>query len=249
MLHVVIMLAMGLAGTAMADSAPVPQKPIDRYREPAAVDVQRQQQLIERALKDGDAMANSQGFLDTLQEERARAAVVPDTFPANKLELPADVENQRWADRFNELEAKANEAAHNPLDGSRVMLVFASFSLPTSTLKTLAAEAKKAGGVVVFRGPKDDDLMAMRKALVGLGEGFAIDPTLFQRFGVKEVPAFVLPVDPVMPCNPNGCPPGRFVKVAGNVTLDAALDYINTHAQTPDAKRLSNDLLTRLREQ
>lgn len=249
MLRVVMILALGLTGVAMAESAPGPRKPVEGYREPSAVEVQQQQQLIQQGLKDAEVMAQSQAFKDTLQEERARAAVIPNVLPPNKLELPAEVENQRWADRFNELEAKANEAAHTPLDGSRVTLVFASFSLPTATLKTLAAEAKKAGGVVVFRGLKDDDFMAMRKALAGLGEGFAIDPTLFQRFAIKEVPAFVLPIDPVMPCNPNGCPEGRFVKVAGNVTLDAALDYINTHAQTPDAKTLSSVLLKRLREQ
>lgn len=251
MLRVVMVLGLtvSLAGVAMADPAPASQKtPIDRYQEPNAALLLQQRELIDRSLKEGEILHKSQSFKDTLQEERARAAVVPNAFPSNKLELPADVQNQRWADRFNELEAQANHAAHTPLDGSHVVLVFASFSLPEATLKTLAAQAKKAGGIVVFRGLKNDDFIEMRKALAGLGEGFAIDPTLFQRFNIESVPAFVLPVDPVMPCNPDGCPTGRHAKVAGNVTLEAALDYINTNSQTEGAKTLSSDFLKRLRE-
>lgn len=246
MLHVLrLAVLMGLAGVASAQPSTAAQK--DTYREPTAAELSKQQQLIENGMKDGESYYQSQPFKDLLQDMRQRAAVVPNTLPGNKLELPSDVENQRWADRFNDLENQANKAPHAPI-GSNAPMVFVSFSLPEATIKTLAAEAAKIGGVLVFRGLKNDDFRVMRQALAGLGEGFAIDPTLFQRFKISDVPVFVVPVDPVLPCNDSGCQNGRFVKLAGNVTLDAALDYMSIHTQDADAKKLSNDLLMRLRE-
>lgn len=218
------------------------------YREPTAGELEQQQRNVQSGLQQGEVYYQDETFRDKLSEQRARMELVPSTSPANKLEVPPEVMGQKWADAFNKLEQQATDTAAAPAKGATAPLVFASLSLPRDTLKLLAADAVRSGGAVIFRGLKQDDFRLMRAELSGLGEGFAIDPTMFLRFGITEVPSFVLPVDPVVPCNPNGCPPIRFVKVSGNVTVEAALEYIRINSQDPEAKALADSVLTKLRE-
>lgn len=58
----------------------------------------------------------------------------------------------------------------------------------------------------------------------------AIDPTLFERFGVDKVPAFVLPLDALAPCTPDGCAVPAHLKVAGDVSLAYALSFMAREA-------------------
>lgn len=218
------------------------------YREPSEAEINRQQGFVDENLKKGEDYFSGQTFKDSLATERAKISTLPSTLPGNRLDMPPDVMTQKWADRFNEMEAQANQAAKAPLKGDNTPMVFASLSMPREALKQLAAEAHRAGGVVIFRGLKDDDFIAMRKELVGLGEGFAIDPTLFARFAIVDVPTFVLPVEPVMPCDDSGCPAVNHVKVSGNVTLDGALDYMRLNSSEKRAKELADNYLKRLRD-
>lgn len=218
------------------------------YREPTAAELSAQQQYIAEGLQKGEGYFGSQQFQDKLAEERLKVQIVPNTFTSNKLEVPADVINQKWADRFNEMEAQAGKAVTSTMKGKNGPIIFASLSMPRETLKALAAEANRAGGAVVFRGIKNDDFVAMRQELTGLGEGFGIDPTLFTRFNVKAVPAFLLPIDPILPCEESGCPASRYALVSGNVTLEAALEYLAVKSVESGAKEHAENLLTRLRE-
>ncbi len=247
MLHVVrLFLFLTLLLPVINEAA---ERPVaDRYQEPSAALLQQQQELMQNGMKGADAFYQDKTFLDSLATERQRAQAVPNNFKPGRLDMPENVRNQTWADRFNEMEAKANEAVKEGAIGSQAILIFVSFSLPEATIKSLAAEAKRAGGVLVFRGLKGDDLIQMRKALTGMGEGFAIDPTLYRRFSIEKVPTFVLPVDPIIPCNSEGCEPGRHVSVAGNVTLEAALEFMSTNAKTDGSVAITNEALMRLRK-
>jgi type-F conjugative transfer system pilin assembly protein TrbC len=69
-----------------------------------------------------------------------------------------------------------------------------------------------------------------------------IDPTLFDRFGVKQVPAVVLVPGGACVADVRACPKvtPAHVHVAGDVTLDYALDYIaRSH---PESRTLANTL-------
>jgi conjugal transfer pilus assembly protein TrbC len=239
-----ILVITTLAGASNAED----KKAFVDYREPTAAELTAQQQFITEGLQKGEGYFGSQQFQDKLAEERLKAQIVPNTFTSNKLEVPSDVINQKWADRFNEMEAQAGKAITSSMKGKDGPIIFASLSMPSETLKALAAEANRAGGAVVFRGIKNDDFVAMRQALAGLGEGFGIDPTLFTRFNVKAVPAFLMPIEPILPCEENGCPPSRHAMVSGNVTLEGALEYIAVKSSEAGAKDLAENLLKRLRE-
>lgn len=242
MLRPVMVLALAVSTVALA------QDGMTTYREPSAAELKQQGEYVTNELKKGEAYYKSEAFSGKLLEERTKAMKVPDTLPGNKLEVPPEVLNQKWAGAFNGLEEKAMEAAKKGQSGPLAPFAFASLSMPKDSLKNLARDAVKAGGGVVFRGLKNDDFKAMRAELQGMGEGFVIDPTMYQRFGITEVPAFVMPVEPIAPCNPNGCPPVRFVKVTGNVTVEAALEYIRINSNEPDAKALADGFLKKLRE-
>lgn len=246
MLRLVIAAALLAASAALAEE---PQGGIITFREPTEGELQQQQAYMRDNLQKGEGYFSSKAFEDSLKSERAKVYQVPDNAPGYRVDMPAGVMSQSWADRFNEVEAKANDMAKNPLQGNRTLIVFASLSMPRETLKALAADARKVGGAVVFRGLKNDDFVAMRKELQGLGEGFAIDPTLYQRFAVEEVPTYVLPVEPLMPCDINGCPPSRYMKLVGNVSVDGALDYMRLNSAEPGGRDIADTYLKKLRNE
>lgn len=145
------------------------------------------------------------------------------------------------------------------LGGNREpLLVFISESVPRESLRRLARQAADVGAPLVLRGVVRGDFRAtaefMRDILGEPGEEEAesskpralIDPTLFARFDVRQVPAVVLTpggacVAGIRIC-PDATPP--HVHVAGDVTLDYALAHIaRTH---PDARSVADALLARL---
>jgi type-F conjugative transfer system pilin assembly protein TrbC len=73
-----------------------------------------------------------------------------------------------------------------------------------------------------------------------------IDPTLFDRFDVKQVPAVVLVPGGACVVGVRACPKvtPAHVHVVGDVTLDYVLDHIaRTH---PESRTLANSLHARL---
>jgi conjugal transfer pilus assembly protein TrbC len=123
-------------------------------------------------------------------------------------------------------------------------LIFVSFSMPEDTLRSLLLEAAVTGSPVLLRGLAENSMQrtaARLGELVGIenhGEtntgkttpSVAIDPTLFERFGVDKVPTFVLPLSAAAPCTPEGCPVPEHLKIAGDVSLDYALGVMAREA-------------------
>lgn len=218
------------------------------YREPKTAELQRQQTNADEQLQKGEGYFYSQAFKDSLSSDRAKIYQVPDNLPGNRLDMPEGALSQNWSDRFNELETQANKAVTATPKSDMPLMIFASLSMPTETLKELAADAHRVGGVVVFRGLKNDDFIEMRKELAMLGEGFAIDPTLFTRFGITEVPTFVLPLEALMACEVDGCPPVRHIRVSGNVRLEGALDYMRINSREVGASDAANALMARMKD-
>lgn len=122
-------------------------------------------------------------------------------------------------------------------DGDPPPLVFISFSMPDDSLRALLRDAERTGSPLVLRGMVDN---SMKRTVERIGEllgtgkpgkdvidgpasSLAIDPTLFERFGVDKVPAFVLPLDATAPCTPSGCPVPDHLRLAGDVSLAYAL--------------------------
>lgn len=217
------------------------------YREPTEGDIQKQQAIIDSEGRKGGVLYESPEFGVLIGKERKKIEQVKPLLP-NKIELPEELKNQQWAAAFDQVEIAAGEMPTEAPGATYGPLVFASLSVGKENLKVLAADAQKGQGAVLFRGVKNDDFRAMRAELAGMGEGFVIDPTLFKRFDITEVPTIVLPLEPVVPCEPEGCPAIAFVKVSGNVTVQAALDYILINSAQPKAKALAREILKRIQQ-
>jgi conjugal transfer pilus assembly protein TrbC len=107
------------------------------------------------------------------------------------------------------------------------LLVFVSFSMPPESLLRLAHQAKRSDGVLVFRGLTGATLREMVgrvEPLAKTGAAIQIDPEAFARFGVEVVPTFVL-AESLASCGDATCE-GRVRRVAGDVTLDYALERL-----------------------
>jgi conjugal transfer pilus assembly protein TrbC len=122
-------------------------------------------------------------------------------------------------------------------------LIFISFSMPDGSLRSLLAEAGRTGAPLVLRGLVENSMQrtaARLGELLGIEQAreaardstptLAIDPTLFDRFDVDQIPAFVLPQERIAACTPEGCAVPEHLKVAGDVSLAYALGIMAREA-------------------
>lgn len=128
-------------------------------------------------------------------------------------------------------------------------LLFASFSMPPQSLRQMMREADELGLTVVFRGFVNNSVFDTRAKLEEvfegdeIGEGFAIDPTLFRRFDIQAVPVLVVLGEGLGACESPACesdPPPRHDRLNGNIPLETALRLIA--AGNGDAAGIARDL-------
>ncbi|MDY7574447.1 type-F conjugative transfer system pilin assembly protein TrbC [Actimicrobium sp. CCI2.3] len=132
------------------------------------------------------------------------------------------------------------------------LLVFVSLTMPEPALVRLAAQAARAHAVLLLRGFENGSLkqtMTHVRRLIGTQQvAWQIDPQAFDRFAVSKAPTFVLVRGGVQAqqCGEATClPPGAYVSVAGDVSLDYALDFIARTA--PRFGHEANGFLDKLR--
>lgn len=113
------------------------------------------------------------------------------------------------------------------------LLVFVSLSMPQPSLQRLIDQAARAKASVLIRGLVGGSLrqtVAQVQGLIGTRQvSVQIDPQAFDRFSITRVPSLVLVRDGIRPasCATGTCaPPEDFVRAAGDVSLDYALEYI-----------------------
>jgi conjugal transfer pilus assembly protein TrbC len=148
--------------------------------------------------------------------QSARERVVPSiTAVPGRAPDPAAI-----ADRFRR--TQTDTAPRGP-----ALLLFVSFSMPPESLLRLAHQARRADGVLVFRGLAGATLREMVgrvEPLAKTGATIEINPDAFARFGVEVVPTFVL-AESLTSCGDETCE-GRVRRIAGDVTLDYALERL-----------------------
>ena len=98
------------------------------------------------------------------------------------------------------------------------LLIFVSFSLGSATLKKLYQDAQKIGGRLILRGLYKDSLWRTQQKIKALRIGIDIDPPLFDKFNIQEVPTFILS-EPYQEEQPF-----KYDILKGNVTLQYALE-------------------------
>lgn len=124
-------------------------------------------------------------------------------------------------------------------DSSEDLLVMVSLAMPKATLQRIAEQAEFTGATLVFRGLKDDSMARMGEAIktvIGNRQvSVVIHPPAFQQFGISQVPTVVIARREAGNVLADGCSKAdSFVKVAGDVSLDYALEYIER--TSPDWK-------------
>ena len=75
------------------------------------------------------------------------------------------------------------------------LLVFVSFAMPKGSLTRLAADAGKAGAILVFRGPREGSIrktLAAFEPLARLGARATLDPEAFAGQRIEAVPVYLL---------------------------------------------------------
>jgi len=131
--------------------------------------------------------------------------------------------------------------------------VFITLEMPRPSLQRLTDQAARTGAVLVLRGLKSQ---SMRETIAVVGDligsrsvAWTIDPEAFTRFGVDKAPTFVLALTDAAAqeaCAAGGCvTPASFIKVAGDVSLDYALEAMLR--RRPEIAPRAEPLLKRLR--
>jgi type-F conjugative transfer system pilin assembly protein TrbC len=151
-------------------------------------------------------------------------------------------------DLFNAISKGAGDAPKAwSADNLQPPVLLVSMSIPLTELRALARQAARIGAPLVLRGLVDDSFPKTERTISQFkdipGVSFMVDPTLFERFGVTAVPAFVLPLSALTTCSPGaGCPRPDFVKVSGDAGLGHDLAVIRDQAADPRARALATRL-------
>jgi type-F conjugative transfer system pilin assembly protein TrbC len=120
------------------------------------------------------------------------------------------------------VEIKKNQCIVNKDTKSKIIsntdtsiLIFISFSMPQESIKGWINQAKKVNAAVYMRGLVNnlfkDTIMAVNKLVQDQPGGILIDPTLFRKYAITQVPAVVVSRGE------------NFDVIYGDVTLDYAL--------------------------
>ena len=133
-----------------------------------------------------------------------------------------------------------------------VVYVAVSLTMPRAALRQLAADAHRAGAMVVVRGfvggsPAKTMAAARQIFDEDSAGGLAIDPQVFRAYGVQTVPTFIVATSPVTPCQEgldctSAATPHDLVR--GNISLSAALRLLAEQGQA--APHVASRALKRL---
>ena len=144
-----------------------------------------------------------------------------------------------------DLQNGAQAAALRPGKTGPKVLIFVSFAMPETTLQRLVDQAARAGATLVLRGLVNgsirDTVTRMQALIGGRRVAVQIDPDGFDRYGITRTPTFVLVMDDTgtEACASRACDSSQeFGKVAGDVTLDYAMQFLSRSSQgSPPPKR------------
>jgi conjugal transfer pilus assembly protein TrbC len=180
-----------------------------------------------------------------------------DRIGSQAIPQPPRVEPQRSA---IDIEALARGKVQLPNAGGTSgaatvpLRIFITLDMPRASLQLLTDQAARAGAVLVLRGLKSQSMrqtVAVVQELIGKRRvAWVIDPEAFTRFAVRQAPTFVLMLndaasDAQRGCNAGCATPASFVSVAGDVSLDYALETIQR--RQPQAAPRAKPFLKQLR--
>jgi len=199
-------------------------------------DIERAKQSQPIVTEQDIARARERNRMPT--EAALRGVPVPSTPRIDRLPQPRSATRPDLESIARGYQA-ANAAASpgDALGSGPSLLVFVSFAMPQPTLERLVDQAARARASLILRGFVNGSLQetVLRvQRLIGQREvAVQIDPQAFDRFSIANTPAFVLVRDgaTATPCFAGQCfAANAFVRTAGDVSLDYALEFIDRSA-------------------
>lgn len=131
--------------------------------------------------------------------------------------------------------AEVRDAARSETTKTTTLRVFVSLSLPEPTLQRLMDQAAASGVPLLLRGLHRNSMRQTAervRALLGTrNTGVQIDPEAFERFGITQVPSFVLTPasadESTCARTKTQCKtPEDYIRVSGDVSIDYALQHL-----------------------
>lgn len=115
------------------------------------------------------------------------------------------------------------------------ILVFVSSSMPLKTIRNYLQQTTAIDAAIVFRGFKDNSMLEMKKyigqivdqSLSDKKPTILIDPTLYDRFDIQQVPVTLVTESEIKPCQQMPCPTPVYHTVSGDVALPWALSLVS----------------------
>lgn len=111
------------------------------------------------------------------------------------------------------------------------VMVFVSLSMPKASLERASRDTRKAGAALVMRGVTKGvgpgrwaQSMAALEPITKNGGEVSLHPDLFERYGIKRVPAVVVATEPTAGCSEDSC--REYAVIYGDVSLSYSLDRL-----------------------
>lgn len=209
---------------------------------------QQRQQAAQSALDAAARRALNSRNPATMAGQPAAPGQLPDV-----LRLPAPAGAADPAALAQRFKQDGSAVTGLPEERTHRLVAFVSMGMPMESLKRLARDIKKTGGVMVLRGVRHGvdaagwmKSMADLRPLAALGADVEINPGLFQQFQVSSVPTVLVIPDGLADkgCTASQCTPGTYAMVRGDVTLEYALNRLGDRRDKVGA--FSRELLERL---
>lgn len=236
---------LSLAGSAVAAAA-LAWAATPALAQDEAAELVRQAQArgraAEAALKDWAAEVGRRG-----DAYRAEARALAD---GNAARLRQGFSGLEAGDLFG---VDVDAEAFGPARGDEgIVYVAVSFSMEPAALRALAAEAQRAGAVMVVRGLVGGSAArTLKVARTTFDEasaaGLAVDPQVFRAFDVERVPTFIAAAAPIEPCEGGvDCtsPAPAHDRLSGNLSLAEALRLLAAMGQ--NAPGVAHSALARM---
>ena len=227
----------------------------EKFREPTKDELAEQLKLVDQALLQSKKLQTSDALKNILKKQKESMSSAQ-SGPISDYNLPEYVDEARQK-RY--LESVFNggfaESPDTEMPNRDKPIALISLAMPTEELRNLLRELKRVGSGAVIRGLVNNDFKTTVERVREIADGddslagISVDPTIFERFSVDRVPAFIMPLEPIEGCSPSGCAVPEHVKAVGSITLDYFLRMIVRRSQVSLERNIAEQWLTEMEVQ
>lgn len=196
---------------------------------------------IEIGLKAASKLEKNSKFLNQINQEKENLSKVK----YDNFKFPKIKEVKVATIDFNKILAAKEKL--NSVKTHSELLAFISLGLPEKIILDILKEAKVLRAKVYLRGVKKDlkeTIKIVSKLSNKSGGSILINPTIFKRYGIDRVPAYVLTENSVHSSKLQTPITPPFMKAYGDVKINYFLDFIErngTKSEAIVAKKIRNN--------